>query len=228
MPYTKAYRRYRTRARKTRLMGGIRKTFTGARFQPRTPMTAGKVKRIIDAELKVKDNAVEDVPIPTVLGSINRLSQVDQGDNNDQRTGNWIKPVALMGQITVVGNNAAPPGDVPLFRIGIACWKENETLNAFSINQIAQDTTDPHQGYSVENKGQFKILWSRTGILSNHNQNPQYQKTFRFYVKPSAKVLFDDAAAKNNQLFFFGWSDVDTLADPPVVTYSTRLRYTDS
>jgi len=91
-----------------------------------------------------------------------------------------------------------------------------------------QDVTAPHQQYNVENKGQFKILWSRTGILSNQDSNPQYLKILRFYVKPSMKVLFDDAAFKNNHLFIFAYTDVDTAADPPTLSFDTRLRYTDS
>ena len=52
MPFSKSYRRYRRGARRTRIMGGIRKGFRGSRFR-RRPMTTGRVKRIIDAELKV-------------------------------------------------------------------------------------------------------------------------------------------------------------------------------
>ncbi len=133
-----------------------------------------------------------------------------------------------MGTITLQGNNLASANIVPQFRVGIVCWKENEENNPIDLAQIMQDTNAPHQQYNVENKGQFKILWSRTGILSNHSQNPHYQKILRFYVKPSMKVLFDNADFKNNHLFVFAYSDIDTAADPPMYSFDVRLRYTDS
>ncbi len=91
-----------------------------------------------------------------------------------------------------------------------------------------QDTFAPHQQFNIENKGQFKILWSRTGILSQDDDNPQFFKVHRFYVKPPMKILFDDAAFKNNHLFIFAFTDIDTTANPPSYSFDTRLRYTDS
>ena len=134
-----------------------------------------------------------------------------------------------MGTITVQGNvDATTAGLVPQYRIGVLCWKENETLNPASLLQIMQDTAAPHQQFNIENKGQFKILWSRTGVLSNDEMNPQFQKVHRFYVKPPMKILYDDEAFKNNHLFIFGYSDVAGASDPPTFSFDTRLRYTDS
>ncbi len=216
-------RRFRSRVKKANVMGARR-----PRRPRRRPMTTGRVKRIIDAELKVLDLGVELSPIPSVTGEVLHISNIGQGDLNTQRNGNWIKPTTLMGTVTVIGNEDADPFLIPQFRVGVACWKENQTLNPFTINQIMQDTSAPHQQYNIENKGQFKILWSRTGILSNQHVNPQYSKVFRFYVKPPLKVLYDDDAFKNNQLFLFAYSDVDTAAFPPVMSVDFRLRYTDS
>ncbi len=201
---------------------------TRVRRSRRRPMTTGKVKRIIDAELKVRDLSVEDIPIPNTTGLILHLTSIDQGDLNNQRTGNWIKPTSWMGTITVQGNEVANPDIVPLFRLAIFQWKENETLNAAIIGKIMQDVVDPHQQFNIQNKGQFKILWSRTGILSNQNSNPQFAKMFRFYVKPPMKVLYDGDAFKNNHLFLLAYSDIDTVDNPPTITLSQRLRYTDS
>jgi len=194
----------------------------------RKPMTAGRVKRIIDAELKVVDHSIGPAFIPQTTGVVFHVSNIDQGDDNNARTGNWIKPASWMGTVTVNGNEAADPTLIPRFRVGCIVWKENQTLNPIVLGQFMQNTVDPHQQYNIENKGQFKILWSRTGVLSNQDTNPNYQKILRFYVKPSMKVLYDGDTLKNNQLFLFGFSDVDTALNPPQFTFSTRLRYTDS
>lgn len=227
MVRTGSYNRYRRSVRKGRLTGRRMRPFRGSRYK-RRPMTTGRVKRIIDAELKIADLGVGPVPMPDVLGFISPVTLIGLGDLNTQRTGNWIKPTSWMGTITLKGNELADASLVVQYRIGIVCWKENQTLNPFALNQIMQDTTAPHQQFKVENKGQFKILWSRTGILSNQDVNPQYLKVHRFYVKPPMKVLYDDAASKNNHLFIFAFSDVDIAANPPTIAFDTRLRYTDS
>ncbi len=194
----------------------------------RRPMTTGRVKRIIDAELKVKDLAVGPVPIPSLTGSVIHVTNIAPGDQNDQRTGNWVKPVTWMATITLQGNEDAEDALVSNFRVGCFVWKENAQNKVPDIPTIMQEAADPHQQYNVENKGQFKILWSRTGILSNRSINPQYLKIFRFYVRPSMKVLYDNDEFKNNHLYIFAYSDIDTLDNPPTYSFATRVRYTDS
>ncbi len=197
------------------------------RVRRRRPMTTGKVKRIIDAELKVRDLGVGPIAIPSVTGDVTRITAIAQGDLNTQRNGNWIKPVTWMGTLTVEGNSAGA-ATTSLFRIGCFVWKENEDVDPATLAKIMQDTSAPHQQYNIESKGSFKILWSRTGIFSNNTDNPQFQKIFRFYVKPTMKVLYDDADARKFHLFIFGFSDVDNLSNPPSYSFDTRLRYTDS
>ncbi len=223
MPYLK----YRNQGRRVPKSARMRRRRV-IRGRRRRPMTTGRVKRIIDAELKVRDLSVVPLPIPSITGQLQQISNIGQGDTNSERTGNWIKPTSWMGTMTIQGNELASPDSIPLVRVGVVCWKENQTLNPITLAQFMQDSVDPHQQYNIENKGQFKILWSRTAILSNQNDNPQYSKMFRFYVKPPMKVLYDDANFKNNHLFLFAYSDVDSADNPPTMTFSTRLRYTDS
>ncbi len=219
LKYRSSGRRVPMRARRLRRRRFARK---------RRPMTSGKVKRIIDAELKVRDLGVSTLIIPTVTGQVIQVTNIGQGDANTQRTGNWIKPVSFMGTLTVQGNSLANSSIVPTYRVGVVCWKENQQLNAITLAQIMQDTSAPHQQYNIENKGQFKILWSRTGILANDVDNSQFQKIHRFYVKPPMKVLYDDANFRNNHLFVFGYSEIDSAANPPSFKFDVRLRYTDS
>ncbi len=218
----KTRRRFQRRVRTARRFGMPR---------PRRPirrMTTGKVKRIIDAELKFVDVDLGPLDIPNAVGVVTPITTgIAQGDAVNERNGNWIKPVTLYGTITINGNVAALP-ETALFRHMIVVWKENETNNPIDLGQIVQSTVFPHQGFNVQNKGQYRILWSRTGIVSSNPDNPQFQKMHRFYVKPSMKVLYDGANPKNNQLFFISFSDVNLALDPPVIEFDIRLRYTDS
>ncbi len=220
MSSTRSFARRRRMNRKVRRVGGIRRRVR------RRPMTSGRVKRIIDAELKFRDLDVGPVDIPSATGSVVLISNIGQGDSAIQRTGNWLKPVSWMGTITIQGNQNNVADLTSLFRVFIVCWKENEDINALDLAKVVQDTASPHQGFNIQNKGQFKILWSRTGIVSNNTDNPQFQKMYRFYVKPSMKILFDDASLRNNHLFIIAYSD--QAADPPSLIFSTRLRFTDS
>ncbi len=198
------------------------------RRAPRRAMTAGRVKRIIDAELKFVDLDLGPLPMPSVTGDVSDITNnINQGDLVNNRIGNWIKPVTWYCTITVEGNPLNPI-NTALYRLIAVVWKENESINAIALNKIVQSVVFPHQGFRVQNKGQFKVLWSRTGILSNNTDNPQFQKMHRFYVKPSMKALYDGANARNNQLFLIVFSDIDTVDDPPTFEFSSRLRFTDS
>ncbi len=215
------------KSRKSR--GLTRKSYRPKRrMRPRRkPMTAGKVKRIIDAELKVRDFGVGPVPIPSATGSVVQISNIGQGDTNVERQGNWIKPVSFMGTFTVEGNTASAL-ETQQFRIGCFVWKENQDVDPATLIKLVQDTVAPHQGFNIESKGSFKILYSRVGIVSTSMGNSNLQKMYRFYVKPNMKILYDDADFRKYHLFVFGYSNIDTAANPPDYSFDVRLRYTDS
>ncbi len=215
MPFQRRYRR-KPRFRRRR------------RFTRRRPMTARRVRRIVDAELKVNDLGLGPIEIPSATGQMNSMSNIDLGDTSSLRNGNWITPVSFMGTITVIGNELDIVNTTVTYRVGCLQWLENQTLSNASIDKIMADTTAPHQGYNITNKGQFKILWSRTGILSTDVTNPRFQAVHKFYVKPRLKVLYDGGSGRNNQLFIFGYSEVATGSNPPSYAFDSRLRYTDS
>ncbi len=190
-------------------------------------MTTGRVKRIIDAELKFIDLDLGPLGMPSTVGAVFPITTpIGQGDQVNQRIGNWVKPVTWYCTITVNGN-VATAETTTMFRLMAVLWKENEGINTFALNKIVQSVVFPHQGFRVQNKGQFKILWSRTGILSNNTDNPQFQKMYRFYVKPPMKVLYDLASPRNNQLFLLAFSDIEAAANPPTIEFDSRLRFTD-
>lgn len=214
--------------KRSRRFPNRRRRMVPRRRVTRRAMTTGKVKRIIDAELKFVDLDLGPLPMPSTLGNVFPITSViNQGDQVNQRIGNWVKPITWYATITINGN-AAQVLNTSMFRLMAVLWKENEGINTFALNKIVQSVVFPHQGFRVQNKGQFKILWSRTGIVSNNTDNPQFQKMYRFYVKPSMKALYDLAAPRNNQLFLLAFSDIDIPDDPPTIEFDSRLRYTDS
>ncbi len=226
MRYTKSYRRYRSTNRKAIRSGGIRRHYSGTKYMPR-PMTSGKVRRIIDAELKVSDLNIGLLAMPDTVGARFHLSNISLGDANTERTGNWIKPVSLMGTL-IVQAQLGTSVTTPRFKVFVVQWREDAVLNTPDLVKIVQDVVEPHQQFNVESKGQFKILWSWTGTVVPNADNPQFVKTKRFYLKPPRKILYDDDVLKKEQLYLFGFSDVDGLDNPPFISGNIRLRYTDS
>ncbi len=203
-------------------------------FRARSAMTPARVRRIaqkvISPELKVRDLSISLVDIPTITGNVSILTNgvaIAQGDAFNERNGNWIQPKVIHGKVYIQGT-VANALETSEFRILLCQWHEDQSVNACTLVKVMDDTGDPLQGYDIQNKGQFKILWSRTGLVSNDSSNSQHQKYFKFSVKPPKKILYDAATDKNFHLFMIAYSSDAAAADPPQYRFSIRLRYTDS
>ncbi len=193
----------------------------------RKPMTAGRVKRIVAAELKTRDLGVGPSAIPTVTGNVVLISGISQGDNATERNGNWIKPVSFHGTLNVQGNTVSMATHAEI-RVGCLIWNENQEMDPCSLDKFMEDTSSPYQGYKVAAKGQFKILWSRNCIVSNNSSNSQHFKQLSFYVKPSRKILYEAANNRKFHVFMFAYSNIAGESNPPTWSFDVRLRYTDS
>ncbi len=207
-----------------------RKRYTRRRAMTRRPMrhmTAGRVKRIIDAELKFKDNVSMALNIPSVTGNLFHLSAIDVGDGASERIGNWVKPVTLHGTVTVQADEVATE-PLQQFRVFIVQWHENQDVDAISLVKLVQEVNQPYQAYNIQSKGAFKILWSWVGSVIADTTNAQYVKTRHFYLRPSRKILFDVDDLRKFHIYLVGFSNILAINNPPSMSFNTRLRYTDS
>ncbi len=213
-----------TRMRKRRFTR--RRKFS--RRRPR-PMTVGRVKRIISAELK---QSVTDFDfVPTMIGTslITHLSNIAQGDLSTERTGNWLQPINLHGYVTVTGTAGASEETLQV-RVGLFRWLNDQSVDPPDIGQIVNDTGNPSGPFSFRDKNSFKILWSRFVNVQTNPDSPQFLKTLRYYIRlgRSQKLLYDNAEFKKYQLFFFALSDGLVVGDEVQVSLTNTLRYTDS
>ncbi len=218
---TSRIRRRRTFRKRRRLGGG------SLVMRRHRPMTTGRVKKIIGAELKFVSTNFRDAftaAIPVLLN----LSNMPQGDNNSQREGNRITPVNIHGHITVVGESAQTT-DVTDIRLAIFRWNEDIEATANPLaEEIMQNVAELGSSYNINNRGQFKILWSRYFTVVNNPDNSAFRRTLRFYVKLSGpKVLFDVNQPKKFHYFFMALSNSAEIADPQMIL-NTTFRYTDS
>lgn len=228
MPLTSSYRRYRRRARKTRTMGGIRKGFRGRR----RVMTTGKVKRIIGAELKFLVQRNHDVVINAGAPFVQPLTYIAQGNNNNQRDGNRLSPTNIHGNLTVIGEDAAAGTIQANIRCLILRWNEDASVAEPTVNDIIQANNSIGGAYNIDNRGQFKVVWSRYFVLINNADNPQFKKTLRFYVRLSGapKILYDGAGgvAANAKKYHYYFMVMSDSLDSPELTLDSTFRFTDS
>ncbi len=219
MPFRRSHRsRYRRRRPMRR-----RKRYS------RRPMTAYRVKRIINAELKY-DLVAQNLAIPNVVGDITHLTNIALGDTQIQRTGNWIAPQIYHGNLVVKGNSAALPGtDSFLIRAGVFQWMNDAQFDPPALVQIVQNVAAPMGPLSLLNKGSFKQLWGRTFVVMNEIDNSQYVKKFSIYLKLGSrpKTLFDGGNDKKFHYYFFIMSD-SIVANTPSYSLDSVLRFTDS
>ncbi len=227
MPFTKSYRRKRRTFRKRRTMGGP----LTMRRRPR-PMTTGRVKKIIGAELKVLQVDSRDTVVNAANPFILKISAMAAGDAPNEREGNRITSVNLHGHVTLVGDSA---GATDTTDVRIACFRWNEDVSTAppTAPEIMQDVANLGSSYNIVNRGKFKILWSRYFTLVNDITNPSFRRTLRYYIKLTGpKILFDgvtanDADLKKFHIYFMVLSD-SADAGSPTATTNTTFRYTDS
>ncbi len=213
--------------RSTRGKRGYRRRKSGRRRRGKH-MTAYKVRRIINAELKVRFLSVALGDITQGTGNLVAVSStIAVGGLAGQRVGNWIKPVNLHGQVVLTGEDGAAES---LFnvRCGFIQWYNDEQFDPVSVAQIIEDPVAPFGPLNFGNRGSFKQLWSRKYIVSNEVQNSQFLKTIPFYLKLHAKqCVYDDGNPKKFQIYFYILGD-HLLATSPKFSLDFTMRYTDS
>ncbi len=214
------YGRYKKRARKTRTMGGIKRRYK------RKPMTSGRVKRIIGAELKFKTVSLGGAVFNTANPRMIKLTDISQGNGANEREGNRITPVNCHGNLTCVADPAGATDTINV-RVCILRWNEDASLGDPTEAILMNNITQLGGAFNIGNKGMFKILWSRYFVLVNDKQNPSFKKTFRYYIRTSApKILYDGAAtAKKYQIYLAAFAET---ADSPQITFDNTFRFTDS
>ncbi len=171
------------------------------------------------------DEFIASLSIPSVTGQIIHLSNIPHGLTENDRSGNWIRPVTLYGTINIQANLDNLESVQP-FRVMVVQWRENQNVDLINLDKVVQNSAEPFQGYDVQSKGAFKILWSWVSTVIGATENPQFVKTRRFYVKPRTKILFDGDEPRKYHLFLVAFSD--QAVDSPFLYGNTRLRYTDS
>ncbi len=193
------------------------------------PMTVGRVKRIISAELKQKVTDFDFIPIRIGMPIVTHVSDIALGDLSTDRNGNWVQPINMHGYVTITGTAGATVETLQV-RVGLFRWMNDQSVDPPDLSQIVNDPGNPSGPFSFKDKNSFKILWSRFVNVQNNPDSPQFLKTLRYYVRlgRSQKALYDNAMFKKYQLFFFALADGLVVGDEAQVSLTNTLRFTDS
>ncbi len=207
---------------------GIRRKYGRRRRRRRVGMTPYKVRRIIGAELKHGTLGVNSTA-PSQNSENFALTLINQGVDASQRVGNWVKVINIHGCLQVEGQ---PMGTLPVVncRAFIFRWNENNSFSVPTLDQIVNDDTAPMGPYNFQNRGMFKIVWSRVFSIVNNERNSQFNRKLPFYVKLNRgpKTVYNAGLPTKYQYFFQIFSDTDTADSIPSFRLDITTRWTDS
>ncbi len=228
------YGTFRKRRRGYRSRFGKRRKMGYGPYKPRSlyrrPMTAYKVRRLINPELKISQQ-LNELQVQPVTGNLVSITDpIVQGVLATQRNGQQIQPAVLHGHINLTGEEKTAATDLKVtVRMAFLRWKESQNDNPPSAAEIMSNTADPQGPYNFGGKGKFDIMWSRVTTIVNSPDNSQFSKRFRFYLKLGKGPMcqWNEATPEKYHLFFFAISDA-TVTDEPALVLSTVFRFTDS
>ncbi len=221
-------RRFRGQLRRRNM--GLRPRRRRRRAPPKT-MTVRKVRRIIGAELKRQVFGINGV-FPAVDGFVFQATDIGIGTSVTQRVGDWISPAVMHGTIQVNAVHGISPAirEQMTGRIVIFTFKEDSADGDPTVSDIVNNDTSPNGQFNFVNRGQFKVLYTRTFSLVADHDSPFFTNTFKYYLRLGShpKITFNGTITKQNHIYILLFSDVDT-ADPAVPEFrlDNVIRYTD-
>jgi len=138
----------------------------------------------------------------------------------------------MHGTLRVNAQHVGGAPNLPVISVRAAFfrWKEDNSTNLPTLDEIVNDTAAPNGHFNFPNRGMFDILWTRNFTVVPDENNPQFTKMFKYYIKLNRgqKVVYDDALPKKYQLFFIIFSETVDPTLIPEYRIDNVVRFTDS
>jgi len=205
-----------------------------------TNRTKPKIKREIKREVKQALAANQEIKIfdvnlsaqsLTAGSTITTLSNPPQGVGVRQRVGDDIELRSLRLNYQIVQLNADIYSDS---RIIIFRWYPNTGLASPSLASILDNTAaiGLYSQYSWDTRDQYKILYDRTHSMSGTTAAPTSNSTISVMLHKvhvaNLKIQFAAGATTGSNQIFALWISDSVIAPFPLISWSTRLRFTDA
>lgn len=182
------------------------------------------LRRVINVEKK-KFDAVYSVTNIPITGTVNPLHAVAQGDTDQTRDGNSIKPLSLLLRYQSYNNATAGTTAIRvlIFRDLQQVGDTNPSTTDILDDSVAALPDAPLNNNTV---GRFKILRDFKIILDTAKSN---RKDGKVYIPLYGHIRYNGAAATDIQkggLYILMVSDQAT--NYPTMGYNYRLTYVDN
>ncbi len=179
------------------------------------------------AEKKIYQTNTVDSPI-TNAGIINNLSNIGQGDTYITRDGDQLRCHSLLIRMKLAWNAAAPNAMVR-FIIFYKLSDQNIIPSCRSATDTAiLEGTAPYplQPLDWRNRKLYKVIMDELFVGNPDSQDNLVLKRF---IKLNHKIMYssvDASGHRKGRIYTAMISDV--LDNPPVITWSTRLKFYDN
>lgn len=191
---------------------------------------ANAVRKLINVEYKTFDDS-ENYATQTTTATVTAFSQIPQGDTAITRDGFSVKALKVQFRYACYCDpDAGGASQGPtLFRLMIIQALSDVAPTA---NLILNGGTDVLSYRNIDGTAQFKVLHDKIMYLSESDSEQRFvELNFKSEDLPSQHITWDqtDTAGTNFRkggLYVLTISD--TVANPPIFQWRSRIRFTDN
>lgn len=215
------------------------------RYKPRSKMDrkiASVAKKVVaqeladEIELKTYDR-VEVLFAPVAVDGTNLYSlsnTIPQGVANQQRIGDQIKIKSLFVRLSLQANDDATYNNV---RIIVFRWNSEASpfgadilklTSSTFIRQLSQLNTENRRNFQIKYDNTFTVGGPFNVSTAVQNGLPQSQED-KFYIKTFGDAYWEPAGSTTpakGHIYLLAISD--SPSNPPQLSFTARVRYTDS
>lgn len=179
------------------------------------------LKGLVNSEMNTKVNTVNNQQI-TATGYVNHLTNIANGNENHQRTGNSIFVRSLFGRISLVHN--AVGNATQHIRLILVKDKQQVSDTNPAIGDLLE-SSDPWSPLNSDDKGRFQVMFDKFITLSGQNPTRDLKifRNMRQHVRYNGTNTTD---IQKNGFYIFAISS--TITSHPTMTFNLRTSYHDN
>ena len=203
-----------------------------SRMQARQVASIAKRAIVNEAEAKHLDGHQAFVEINFAGSTTYDLSVIAQGDGENERVGNDIKPKYLALRYQVKAQQGTVQNDTEV-RVLLFQWHPNSAQAGDpSTGVMLENGNNPFAYYKTNQTKQFTILHDGKYVVNAERASPSwlYLQDVTIPGQKMRKIHYNDATTTTGEnhiylMFIHNYGGVDV--EPPEIAYDCRLRYTD-
>lgn len=224
-PYKRRYQRYVRRRRRPTRSTGVTKVMSYARYAMLAYRMATRLRRLVNVEIKKFDQTIAVGTNVTSSGVCYSCCDIAQGDTDQTRDGNSIKPLGIKFQVRLTNNATAVNTSV---RVMVIKDLQQVADTAPTVSEVLDTSIVGAYAAPLNNNtvGRFKVLSDK---LISLNTVSKPQMDLMWYQKLYGHIRYNGTSAADIQkggIYLLIVSDQAT--NYPTFGFNTRLFYADN